>query len=309
MRTAFALALAVLPAACTSEAPTPTGSIEHWKSDATGFDTNTWWYDTGREVVVFDAQFTTAHATQVIAQIQATTDSPITWLVITHPNPDKFNGAAAFQALGARVIASAATAAAIPEVHAYKKAFFISTGGFTESTYPAQARVDLTFTGNHRLPLEAGEVVLEELAHGGVSTTQTIAKLPVIEAVIVGDLVHPDTHAWLEGGIHGGAPRPDLESWVAALDELRALDGWTVHPGRGPEAAVATAVPAQQAYLREMRNLVRTYVTSLADRSELTSDQAGVHWKAITERARAAFPDHALPYLIEYGVYGLALSL
>ena len=86
-------------------------------------------------------------AEAAIASLREQTDNPITYLVITHPNPDKFNGAPAFQAEGAEVIASEATAAAIPGVHAYKKAGFVGMGMFTEETYPQQAAVDETFTG------------------------------------------------------------------------------------------------------------------------------------------------------------------
>jgi hypothetical protein len=32
------------------------------------------------------------------------------------------------------------------------------------------------------------------------------------------------------------------------------------------------------------------------------------HWEAITARAVEAWPDHALSYLVTYGVYGLALQ-
>ena len=75
--------------------------------------------------MAFDAQFTPDPAEPAIASLRAQTDNPITYLVITHPNPDKFNGAPAFQAEGAEVIASKATADAIPGVHAYKKAGFV----------------------------------------------------------------------------------------------------------------------------------------------------------------------------------------
>lgn len=55
-------------------------------------------------------------------------------MVITHPNPDKFNGLSAFQDAGAEVIASEATAAAMLGVQGYKKAFFVGTGMFAEET-------------------------------------------------------------------------------------------------------------------------------------------------------------------------------
>jgi glyoxylase-like metal-dependent hydrolase (beta-lactamase superfamily II) len=308
----FLAALAL--SACTPSSPPPSAlpspiddarPLTAFTSDGSGFDTNTWWLDTGREVVVFDAQFTVAHAERAIAAIRSTTSSPITWLVVTHPNPDKFNGAPAFQAIGAKVVASKATAAAIPGVHAYKKAFFVGVGAFTAATYPAEPRIDQTFEGS--LSIAGGAVELAELRHPGVSTTQTVARIAGQKAIVVGDLVHTRTHAWLEGGIRDGRPAPDLAAWRAALDELAGFAGWTVHPGRGPAAPLDQALSEQKTYLTQVDEIVRSYVAALPDKSELSGSNAAVHWKALTAAAVKAFPEHGLPYLIEYGVYGLAL--
>lgn len=272
-------------------------TLGSWASGPAGFDTKSYWYDTGHEVIVFDAQFTPSLASELIAAIRARTSSPIRWLVITHPNPDKFNGANAFRALGAKVVASRATAAAIPGVHAYKKAFFVGAGMFTDATYPAGPVIDATFDSTLQLP----SVRLSVLAHAGVSSTQTIAHLPAENALIVGDLVHHRAHAWLEGGIAGGAPRPDLASWKAALRELLAYPDATILGGRGESAPVEQAVREQTEYLDGARDVVTAYLTELAG--------AAPDMKEIARRMSAAYPHHALPYLIEYGVYGLVNRL
>jgi glyoxylase-like metal-dependent hydrolase (beta-lactamase superfamily II) len=287
--------------------PNTARALEVFTSDAAGFDTHSFWLDTGREVVVFDAQFTDAYVQQLIAQIRAKTTSPIRWVVVTHPNPDKFNGAPAFQALGAKVVASASTTRAIPGVHAYKKNYFVNVAkSFTEETYPAEARIDVTFEGDFELPLEGDVTVrLHELTHRGVSSTQTVAFVPQLNALVTGDLVHHKAHAWLEGGIVDGKPTPDLASWELALDELRAFPEATVYGGRGEAGRVDLVVSAERAYLDRMNEIVTTYVANLADRSELDGPNAGEHYKRIAALASAAFPDYALPYMIEYGVYGL----
>ena len=279
-------------------------------SDASGFDTHSYYLDTGREVVVFDAQFTGALAETLIADSRAHTSSPIRFVVVTHPNPDKFNGASAFQKIGAKVVASDATAKAIPGVHAYKKYYFVQLAKrFTDASYPAQARVDQTFTGTLRLPV-ATRVELVELAHSGVSSTQTVAWIPALHALIVGDLVHDHAHAWLEGGIVDGKPHPDLASWKAALEELRAFKGARVYGGRGDVAPVEQAVAREEHYLDAMQTLVARYVAGLgARKAELSGPKAGEHHKAIAALAAKQFPDYRLPYLIEYGVYGLVDSV
>lgn len=309
---AAACADAPSTAPATSSTAIVPAPIRTFTSDAAAFDTHSFWVDTGREVVVFDAQFTPDLANKLIAEIRAKTESPIKFVVVTHPNPDKFNGAPAFQAVGAKIVASESTARAIPGVHAYKKGYFVNVAkSFSDATYPKEATVDITFHGDYELPLEgATKVKLHELAHRGVSSTQTVAFLPRENALFVGDLVHVKAHAWLEGGIVDGKPVPDLPSWKAALDELSVYEGATVYGGRGDCASASEAVAAEKAYLDQMGRLVTTYVAALPSaKTELSGPKAGDHYKAITTLATKAFPDYALPYMIEYGVYGLALQV
>lgn len=296
--------LAPLAALLACQAPTTPPAIHTWTSGPEGFDTRSHWVDTGDQVIVFDAQFTPALAEQLLAEIRARTDAPIGAVVITHPNPDKFLGAPVFQAAGARLIASEATAAALPEVYAYKKAFFVGAGMFTDDTFPALPTIDATFADTLEL---APEITLHRLDHAGVTTTQTVAR--VGDDLIVGDLVAGRAHAWLEGGIVDGVATPDLASWKAALAELPELAGGDVYPGRGDVLPVDLAVAEQIDYLDRMSALVDGYLDDLDDpTAALTGADADAHYAAITAAAEAAFPGHALAYLITYGVYGLALQ-
>jgi glyoxylase-like metal-dependent hydrolase (beta-lactamase superfamily II) len=307
------MTVALLVAGCAGPKASLGGSeVARYTSDSSAFDTHSYFYDTGAEVVVFDAQFTEAEAGKVLAAIRARTDHPIRYVVVTHPNPDKFNGAAVFQREGAKVVASEATAAAIPAVHAYKKYFWVNVAkAFTEETYPAQAKVDVTFRGTYSLPLEGGaRVELTELKHPGVTVTQTVAYVPERQALIVGDLVHHGAHAWLEGGLREGKPAPDVAGWKAALDELSAWKQATVYGGRGNSAPVAEAIDAQKRYLDGMVTVVNTYAAELgARKAELCGDAAGAHYGELAKRASAAFPEYTLPYMVQYGVYGLVNQL
>ncbi len=310
-----ATALAVLALGCAPKSPASTDSgpaaapvVHTWTSGAAGFDTHSHWVDTGAEVVVFDAQFTPALARELIADIQAETDSPIAAVVITHPNPDKFLGAPAFQELGAEVVASAATAAALAGVHAHKQAYFVGAGMFTAESFPALPAVDRTFTG--ALTLEtAVPVRLVELAQGGVTTTQTVGI--VGDHLFAGDLTAGRAHAWLEGGIVDGAPAPDLAAWDASLVELGGLapDTAWLHPGRGEALPLATAVAEQRAYLATADAVVAEHVAQLDDPlAALMGPEAGAHMAAITAALASRYPEHTLAYLVSYGVYGLALD-
>lgn len=285
-----------------------------FESDASGFNTKTVFYDNGAEVIAFDAQFTPGLAEQAITYLRTKTANPITYLVITHPNPDKFNGLGVFKDAGAKVVASKATAVAMAGVHAYKKYFFVNIANmFTEETYPSLGTVDITYDDQLDLQLDSGErVTLSELSGPGVSSNQTVALIPSVNALIVGDLIHHNAHAWLEGGIVGGKPTPTIASWVKDVEQLSMQFGEqdpVVYGGRGEAAPLSEAAPAQIAYLKRADRIVSEYVATLGERrSELQGAEAQGHYSNLQMAFEQAFPSYALPYMIQYGVYGLALS-
>lgn len=291
-----------------TEPAVKSAELHAFTSDEMGFNTHSYWLDTGHEVVVFDAQFTPALADQVIADIRSKSSSPIRYVVVTHPNPDKFNGATAFQKIGAKLVASEMTVSAIPSVHAYKKYYFVNVAKmFTSESYPEAPSVDVSFSKEFTLPLEGQfKVMLRELGYAGVSANQTLAIIPSANALVVGDLVHHHAHAWLEGPLVDGRPRPALGSWKRALTELEGYPGMTVFGGRGSSVSVETAVKEQTGYLDEAARIVESYVSELHDpRAELAGEHAKDHFKQVALRFAKAYPDYEFPYLIEYGVYGL----
>ena len=311
MNTSMAL-MAISISGCTipAKASFQSGRIIEFKSGPEGFDTRTFFYEGESEVIAFDAQFTPALAEQAIKKLRAYTDKPISWLVITHPNPDKFNGASVFRAAGAKVISSAATAAAIPNVHSYKEYFFVQVAKmFNPGEYPQPVPVDQTFTGETSIVLRGGErIQLKELSHPGVSSTQTVAYIGNSNTLIVGDLVHYKAHAWLEGGIVNGKPMPTIDGWISDLEELASLypqDAITLG-GRGITTDLKSAVNAQTTYLQEAIKLVRGDLADLGSKAaEFNGPNAAAMYKDLAARFQAQFSDYTLSYMIEYGAYGL----
>lgn len=295
--------------------PAPQGRIYTFQSDASGFNTQTHFFDDGREVVAFDAQFTPELARKAIAYLRTQTPHPIRTLVILHPNPDKFNGLSAFQEIGAQVIASRRTVEAMPGVHAYKKYFFVHMAHmFTDENYPPLGKVDRVFDEKLEIRTANGQLIeLTELGTPGVSSNQTVAEIPTLPAVLVGDLIHSHVHAWLEGGIVDGKAKPELASWISQLKWLRnrgkAIPGARVFAGRGESSELETAVNEQIAYLRTAEQIVTGYLKDLGDRrSELVGPTAQIHYSALQAEFEKRFPHHGLGYMIGYGVYGLVNS-
>lgn len=286
---------------CSSEIPN--GKIYTYESDANHFNTNTIFYDDGKEVVAFDAQFTNQAAEEAIAFLKTKTDNPINYLVVTHPNPDKFNGIPAFKKIGAKVIMSEDSDSNLQGVHDYKKYYFTQIAeSFTEENYPKMVRGDVTFKDDYTVDLaNGGKINLTEFHQSGISNNQTVAFIENENALIVGDLVHHNAHAWLEGPIVDGTTKYSTRNWTEILEKLKAdyPNEAKVYGGRGTSANLEDALEQQVDYLNTAEQIVRDYLahTEEADFTE------------VQKLFEAKFPDYTLGYMINYGAYGLAESV
>lgn len=296
------LSLSLLTSSCSSFSAKKEAQIYTFESDANGFNTKNFFYDNGEEVVAFDSQFTPELARQSIAFLKTKTNHPITHLVITHPNPDKFNGMDEFKKIGARVISSQATANALEGVNAYKKYYFVEIAKmFTNENYPNLGAVDSVFEKSEEIKLGNGEVIkLQEFNKPGVSSNQTVAFIPKINTLLVGDLIHHKAHAWLEGGIVGGKATPTIDSWISLLKHIKRefVTNPMVLGGRGESVKLDNAVSAQVKYLESADKIITQYVQS---HSEL-------NYSDVQKIMEKAFPEYMLGYMIGYGAYGLAES-
>lgn len=308
---------ALLPLAAAALAPPPRpgavpGQVYVFESEASGFNTKTVFYDDGREVVAFDAQFTVGAAEQALAFLKTKTAHPVKYLVVTHPNPDKFLGIPAFRRAGATVVMSAETARHLPAVYAYKKYYFVNMAKmFTEATFPQPVTADQTFADTYTLKTAGGGVVeLRELHQAGVSANQTVAYVQSANVLVVGDLVHHRAHAWLEGPIVDGKATFRAQPWISALQTVQRQypATVTVYGGRGEAVAASVALSQQMRYLQQAETLTRQVVESLPG-TTLADKKAKVDYAALTKAFEQAFPGYGLSYMVTYGAYGLVGSL
>lgn len=302
---------AVLTLGVVATSPVAAGTLGTYTSDEKGFDTHTYWYDDGREVTIIDTQFVPVLTQAMLDQIRKGTKSPITRVIVTHPNPDKFNGLPLLHSMGVESVASKATADAMKGVHDYKKYFWVNIAkAFTEDNYPKFEPVKTTFSGQTKISLKSGETLsLIELKHSGVASTQTVVRIDRTGDLIVGDLIHYKAHAWLEGGIVGGKAKPDLSAWREAVAELPALvanaSKSKVYAGRSAVGTVAEVVSFERDYLAKADALVADYVKATPSADLKDAAQGQKHHQALQAAFDKAMPGLALPYLIGYGVYGL----
>jgi len=283
------------------------GQIYVFESSINGFNTKTIFYDDGKEVIAFDAQFTEGIAQEAIDYLKTKTQNPIKYLVITHPNPDKFNGIPAFKKAGATIVMSKLSATNMKEVHNYKKYYFVEIAKmFTNETYPKLPTADLIFEKKCTIQLANGGIVkLTELQKKGMATNQTLASIESVNALIVGDLIHSNVHAWLEGPIIDGVAVYDNTNWINTLKTIKSKysANTLVYGGRGDVGKLSSVVDNQILYLQKAKKLINEYLSSIG------GDKANVDYKQLQKKFEIAFPNYNLGYMIAYGAYGIVASI
>lgn len=207
-----------------------------------GFSTSSYWIEGPSGLVLIDAQFLPSAATEAVEWAEHATGKKVVLAILTHANPDKFNGTEVLQKRGIRVVTSRQVADLLPKVHALRSSWFAERYA---PDYPTNLPRPEVF-GDHTLPLDvAGLHLTLHVLGPGCSEAHVVVQWE--DHVFPGDLVANNTHAWLEIG------RPD--QWLLRLFEIRAMAPQFVHPGRGPSAG-PELLDAQEAYLRQVVALV-----------------------------------------------------
>lgn len=304
LRSAFLLVLTI-----AWSLQTVAGELYTFTSDEHGFKTHSVFYDDGEEVIVVDAQFLPSIADQLIDTIRDKTDSPITKVIVTHPNPDKFNGLGRFKELGAEIISSQATADDLPMVHAYKRNFWVNVAGaINAEDYPELTKIDVTYSNKKVLTTKTGEhITLIQLPGDAMSSDHTVVLFNDKDALFVGDLIHNGTHAWLEGPLHNGVPQPNISAWIKTLEQLRDIDAHKVLGGRGDWGDLDNSVEEQIIYLQRVDDIIDEYIQSNENlTTELASTEAAQkHYSLVTDQIGDAFPAYKMPAMVQYSVYAL----
>lgn len=185
-----------------------------------GFATASYWIEGPDGLIFIDTQFLLSAAKESLDKAEAITGKKTKLAIVLHPNPDKFNGTALFQARGIRVVTSAQVLAAIPAVHAQRKRAFYDR---YKPDYPADEPKPESFGDTTQEISAAGITVKLHVLGLGCSAAHVAVEYE--GNVFVGDLVGNGTHAWIETG--------EIEEWQKRLQEISAFKPKFVHPGRG----------------------------------------------------------------------------
>jgi glyoxylase-like metal-dependent hydrolase (beta-lactamase superfamily II) len=234
-----------------------------------------------RGTVLVDGMLTVTDARKVRDALEAV-DKPLCGIVITHPHPDHYAGAA--QIVGddkVPIIATAGVDAVIRRDDATKEAI---VGPMMGDEWPEQ-RVFPNQLVSDSDSVSLGGITFRVRSLGsGESFADTLWEMDET-TVFAGDVAYNGAHAYLADG--------HWESWLAVLDRLeRELpDDVTLYVGHGP--------PGGKELLAHQRRYIETFVSSVRRHADAVA--AGDH-DAVLADMRRLLPSEDLLFLLDLSI-------
>lgn len=243
-------------------------------------------------VVAIDAQFLVSSATALRARLDAI-GKPLAALILTHPHPDHYNGAATLLAgLGeVPVFATRATEVGMRATAEAKRAYWTPSYG---EDYP-QSFVYPNRILDNRETITIGDIVLaiDDIGAGEASNIVVI-HAPETRELFASDLIYSACHPWL------AEERSDL--WLAQLDLVKARYGNAaiLHAGHGVTKDLSL-VDAQKAYICAFVSAVEAQLRG----GVLRNESKTIVRKTMTEQ----FPGYPLDFLIDLNTEAIAREI
>lgn len=230
-------------------------------------------------VVVVDGQLTVSDAAKVRAAVAAS-GRDLAGVLITHPHPDHYAGAALI-ADGAPIFTTAQVAAVIRRDDEAKAAI---VGDMMGAEWPSRRRFpdELVEPGGS---CELAGLRFQVHESGpGESDVDTLWWLDE-HTVFAGDIAYNQMHAYLADARY--------DSWLTALAALeqRVTEDVTFYLGHGE--------PARKPVLDAQRRYVDRFLTAVREHA---GDGPQARRDAVVERMRPAVPDERLLFLMELSI-------
>ena len=233
----------VTAAALVGAASAQTLEVGTYVSPPRSFSTASYWIAGPRSTILIDTQFLPKEGMEALREAERGSGGKVSHALVLHPNPDKFNGTAALQASGVRVMTSTQVAEQIPAVHSIRLGWFADE---YKPDYPREAAQPASFGDRSQQVDWSGLKIKLHVLGPGSSAAHVVAQ--VDDAVFVGDLINVDNHAWLELG--------RIDDWLRRLDEIRDMKPARIFPGRGKPGG-PELIDRQSEYLRFVQRLVQ----------------------------------------------------
>lgn len=230
-------------------------------------------------VVVIDGQLTVSDAAKVRAAVAAS-GQELAGVLITHPHPDHYAGAALI-ADDAPIFATASVEAVIRRDDTEKSAI---VGAMMGQEWPTRRRFpDHLVAAGDTVELAGLRLRVSE-SGPGESHADTLWWLDE-RTVFAGDIAYNEMHAYLVDAHY--------DSWLTALTVLgdQLPDDVTLYLGHGE--------PAGKPILSAQRRYIELFLEAVAEHAD---DDQETRQEAVSDRMRAAVPDERLLFLMQLSI-------
>lgn len=255
-----------------------------WVSSSWTFSTTSYAIEGDDGLVLIDTQFLPTETAAFVDAVEAATHKKARVAVVLHANPDKFNGTAALQARGVRVVTSRQVSEFIPAVHEKRVRAFADRYA---PHYPRELPTPDVFGDADTVLSVAGIDLQLHVVGAGCSAAHVVATWngPHGRHLFAGDLIANGSHSWLEIG--------KADAWLQRLDEMDALHPDHVHPGRGMSGG-APLVAQERSYLLDVIDAVaRRHPALPVDDDDV---------EAVRQEVLAKHPSLRFPVFLNLGI-------
>ncbi|MCW9047902.1 MAG: hydrolase [Gammaproteobacteria bacterium] len=256
--------------------------IGSYTSSSWGFDTNSYWIEGPKGVVLIGTQFLPSAANEAVNIAESVTGKKVVMAIVLHANPDKFNGTATLKSRGIKVVSSNQVVSLIPDIDQQRREWFYDR---YKPDYPEKLVLPDALWDKTQEFEAAGLRFKAYVIRDAVSDAHLLIGLD--DHLFVGDLIVNKYHAWMELG--------KSKQWLERLEEVRKfVKPGVIHPGRGYAMSGDELLNQQETYLRFVNKTISNFYTGGAITEQDTKDII----KVITDK----YPDYGFEYFLNIGV-------
>jgi cyclase len=207
-------------------------------------------------VLIVDSQASQRAAEALLAEIRKVSAAPIRWVVNGQDHGDHYFGNAVFKHEGAVIVAEAETARIIAKNYEYELEWRSQSRADATHVVP-----DVTFANQMTIQLGGRDVILVHVG-AGQNPGDTVVLFPHARAAYPSGAFAPKSWS-------STAYASSLDSWIATLEKIKALDVDVYLPGHGQAVRNRAEIDEEIVFLRELQTGVGSAIAK-----GLTADEA-----------------------------------